>query len=470
MSYTFAGSVTLGSPQALTEGSPNLDFAISGGGTCTTGTSYVAGNSCTVNVTFAPQYPGFRKGAVLLKDNAGNIITTAYLRGTGTGPLLRTFTGRNLPVTETALGGGFSQESGIQASLKAHLLAVVNDHREIPVWRKHWTPAIQALPARRFGSINWVVTAVLLLVALLAAFNQPVFAAVGRWMGFGYLPETGFFKLVDTQLIKGPVMQQKEDGTSLSVEKGIATLTNTRLWVQLTAPWSGLEGVWLSLPDGSRLAALTWSQGTSSTQREVTFGVLPARTSSTSLHMADGWQIPLEWVAATQAGLASTEVSLPPKSTPAGPANRSLCLTAQQQAQICVGAGIVDQDGIHLLVVGEAISPAGHFTWDPAMTTMGFQLIDGRQQIHGLTGPVEVDQTRLSMLFNGDTQPSEVTILRLSGLAFRITGALGKETTVTLQGPINLAFHLPDRQASLAPTPWVMNNPKPPYLATTPTP
>jgi sugar lactone lactonase YvrE len=73
----------------LTQGAQGLDFADAGGGTCdTNGTSvgYGAGDTCTVNVTFAPQVSGARYGAVELLDGSGNVLASGYVQGTGVGP------------------------------------------------------------------------------------------------------------------------------------------------------------------------------------------------------------------------------------------------------------------------------------------------------------------------------------------------------------------------------------------------
>ncbi|HEX4005265.1 MAG TPA: NHL repeat-containing protein [Acidobacteriaceae bacterium] len=80
--------VTLGSIGVVTQGAPNLDFRAAMGGTCTAGTAYTAGQTCTVKYKFDPTRPGTRYGAVVLYDNAvpANAVATAYLQGTGTGP------------------------------------------------------------------------------------------------------------------------------------------------------------------------------------------------------------------------------------------------------------------------------------------------------------------------------------------------------------------------------------------------
>jgi CSLREA domain-containing protein len=98
VSFTFSGSVTLGGDAVLTQGATGLDFADAGTGSCATGASYSSGNTCTVNATFSPRFPGTRYGAAILKDNSGNTIATGYVQGIGLGPQA-TF----LPGTQTSV-------------------------------------------------------------------------------------------------------------------------------------------------------------------------------------------------------------------------------------------------------------------------------------------------------------------------------------------------------------------------------
>jgi sugar lactone lactonase YvrE len=86
LTFTFDAAVTLGSTAVLTQGSPNLDFADAGTGTCATGNSYNSGDTCTVDATFTPKFAGSRYGAAVLNDNSGNVIATGYVQGIGSGP------------------------------------------------------------------------------------------------------------------------------------------------------------------------------------------------------------------------------------------------------------------------------------------------------------------------------------------------------------------------------------------------
>ena len=85
VSFSVAADTTIGSINILTQGSTGLDFQNSSGSTCLAQT-YSSAATCTVDVTFAPTYPGPRNGAVVIEDGSGNVLGTAYLYGTGAAP------------------------------------------------------------------------------------------------------------------------------------------------------------------------------------------------------------------------------------------------------------------------------------------------------------------------------------------------------------------------------------------------
>jgi hypothetical protein len=66
LTYNFASPTTLSAVNILTLGQPNLDYTDGGSSTCTAGTAYLSGQSCTVTVAFTPSAPGLRAGAVTL--------------------------------------------------------------------------------------------------------------------------------------------------------------------------------------------------------------------------------------------------------------------------------------------------------------------------------------------------------------------------------------------------------------------
>ncbi len=111
LTFTFDTGGTLSVSSVLTLGAESLDFTDNGTGTCrTNGPShaYSAGDTCTVDVSFTPTYPGQRLGAVVLNNSSGNPIATGNLHGIGTGPQVGF-----LPGVVSTLGSGFSNPFGV---------------------------------------------------------------------------------------------------------------------------------------------------------------------------------------------------------------------------------------------------------------------------------------------------------------------------------------------------------------------
>ncbi len=84
LNYNVNADVTLGTPKVLTGGAPDLDFTLASGSTCTG--PVTAGETCVVNVTFAPLAGGRRNGAVEITDGSGNVLTTTEIYGFGQVP------------------------------------------------------------------------------------------------------------------------------------------------------------------------------------------------------------------------------------------------------------------------------------------------------------------------------------------------------------------------------------------------
>ncbi len=84
--FNFSSALKMYSIQTLSSGASNGEFAIeNGAGSCSTQATYTANEGCEVHVTFAPKYPGLRRGALVLRA-IGGAATTVYLYGNGLAP------------------------------------------------------------------------------------------------------------------------------------------------------------------------------------------------------------------------------------------------------------------------------------------------------------------------------------------------------------------------------------------------
>ncbi len=119
LTFTFSTAGDIGNVVVLTEGITGLDFADAGTGTCDTngtGHFYNIGDTCTVNVTFTPKYPGLRTGAVEILDGDGNLVATAFVQGVGVGPevIFPMNNGTtNLPASTTTVTTTFLSPAGL---------------------------------------------------------------------------------------------------------------------------------------------------------------------------------------------------------------------------------------------------------------------------------------------------------------------------------------------------------------------
>lgn len=119
--FTFDTGGALGGTAVVTQGAIGLDFANAPFGFCPAVT-YNAGDTCFINVTLGPRYPGTRLGAARLLDSSGNLLATVFLTGTGLGPQATFLPGKPVPVASglthpfgvavDASGNVFFAESG----------------------------------------------------------------------------------------------------------------------------------------------------------------------------------------------------------------------------------------------------------------------------------------------------------------------------------------------------------------------
>jgi hypothetical protein len=347
----------------------------------------------------------------------------------------------DLSAAERLAAVDLSSESRVYASLRARLAqqAAVRVFPQQRVRRQTIRPA----------AFTWAASAVVLL-AMLLIFHQPVLAAVQRALGYGYLPETGFIRLSDTMLIKGPV-RQEHGGASLLVQQGVADRQRTRLWIETSQPTPELASTWMEMEDGFVLKVEAIESGPH--QRDVlVFGRLGGRTGRAVLHIPGGWQLPLDWGQAGQMGLAPTQVNFPyPSNTPYS--SDPPCTVVGERARVCVAAVYRDPSGTRVLLRGEGIPPGSRFDWGAAVGMAGAVLKGDYGRDFALVAS-ETQEGDLLLRFAPLPADIQVAHFYWPAPGIRVDGS-------SLMGTVEVAFRLPEYRVNFSPTPVVVSGQQP---------
>lgn len=305
--------------------------------------------------------------------------------------------------------------------------------------------------------ITWMVGVVTVFLAIfLTAFNQPVLAMAQHILGYGYLPEVGFFHLSKTRLLKGPVEFQQNQQLfiiqqGITQQSGPAGPGTTWLWFDGDSNSLNLGETWLELAGGEQLPVQSIKRlGNNQTQLE--FGILPEESIHSNLRLAGGIIIPLDWIPATEAGLAPTRVSSSIELTQI--TNRMTtttpCLNITDQLMLCAQAAHVDRQGTHLLLELQSIQNEMAIHRYIKMINQA-ELRDDNHQTYSLTAsiPGDMDETNsLTLQFAPIPDEIENVTLRMSGIHIQQDG-----NEIEVAGPFNLALRLPVRMEKVIPTP-----------------
>ena len=158
--------------------------------------------------------------------------------------LLGLHTGPTLAVEDSAL------------KTASHLIGMDMDAGAAPKpelrarWISHTRTLNPQHSTRRLLTAKWAWAAALLLVlALLIAFRQPVFAAVGRIFGYIYIQDSGFLPADLTLVLAQPVAQE-HNGRTLLAMRGIATTQEIPLYLEYSDIASPADGAQLETLTG----------------------------------------------------------------------------------------------------------------------------------------------------------------------------------------------------------------------------
>lgn len=235
-----------------------------------------------------------------------------------------------------------------------------------PELRARWISHTRSLNPQR-STLNlfarkWAwVAAPLLVLALLIAFRQPVFAAVGRLFGYIYLQDSGFLPADSTFVLAQPVVQS-HDGRSLLVLRGVSTPRETVLTLEYSDISSPADGAQLETTTGEVIPLSWWEYSPNAPGSHgvrLHFPALPSGMTQTTLVLPEGWRLPLAWIPASQSGLPDVQVIPYPGADAATPSPADACVE-KNGMELCVQAATTTSEATSILVGAQSTHPDLH--------------------------------------------------------------------------------------------------------------
>jgi sugar lactone lactonase YvrE len=116
LNYVFNASTTPAKISVNAGTKASTVFANASSSSCAAGTTYTAGQSCSINLNFTPSIPGLQTGAVVLADATGAAINIATLSGVGIGAAATVD-----PGTQVGYTGAFTKPQGAAVDASGNL-------------------------------------------------------------------------------------------------------------------------------------------------------------------------------------------------------------------------------------------------------------------------------------------------------------------------------------------------------------
>lgn len=212
-------------------------------------------------------------------------------------------------------------------------------------------------PTRQLSAFRWAwVFILVILLSLLVAFRQPVFAAVSRIFGYIYISDIGFLPMDSTLMLEQPILQEHA-GQTVTVRRGIATPQNMILFLEFNDIARPVDGAWLETSSGERLELLQWQywpNATDSRGIQMIFPPLPSGITQTTLVLPEGWHLPLNWIPASQSNLPDVRAVLYTEQTPEASAPTENLCVEKHGMKLCVLATTTSAENTSVLIQAQS--------------------------------------------------------------------------------------------------------------------
>jgi hypothetical protein len=225
--------------------------------------------------------------------------------------------------------------------------------------RQAQIPTSSQAPIRRLFTARAIwVAGLILTLALLFAFRQPVLAGVTRLFGYIYVQDAGFLPTDSTLVLEQPVVQA-HDNLTLTVTHAVSTPGGTTIYLKFSATASPADGATLETAAGAQLALSAWEyfpNASGSQGVKLTFPALPAGITQTTLVLPAGWHLPLTWIPAAQSGLPDVR-AVPYSDATRQPSPAADLCVEKHGIRLCVQAATSAADATSVLVDATTTNP-----------------------------------------------------------------------------------------------------------------
>ena len=226
-------------------------------------------------------------------------------------------------------------------------------------WISHTRTFTPQRSTRSLFAAKWAwVAALLLILALLIAFRQPVFAAVERLFGYIYIQDLGFLPANSTLVLAQPVVQS-HDGRSLLALRGTGTPRETALTLEYSDIASPSDGAQLETATGEVIPLSWWEYSPNAPDLHgvrLHFPALPSGVTQTTLVLPEGWRLPLTWIPASQSGLPDVQV-IPYPGADAETSSPADACVEKNGMELCVLAATTSSEATSILVQAQSANP-----------------------------------------------------------------------------------------------------------------
>jgi sugar lactone lactonase YvrE len=117
LTFTFDNGGKIGAPVIASYVGGTGTFNNASGTTCTKGSTFATGKTCTIQVTFKPSSPGFAYGEAELNDGSNHLLASGDLTGTGIGT--RVFYPNN--AIDFKIGSGLKSSASVAIDLSGNV-------------------------------------------------------------------------------------------------------------------------------------------------------------------------------------------------------------------------------------------------------------------------------------------------------------------------------------------------------------